>query len=656
MNSQPLVMLKNLSRCLLLFFFYSQVVVANVPAREFFTEPDFASISMSPDGKRIAGVRRENGEAFLEVSEASGRGGVYRLAATDLSKGKTSIDQWAWIDPVRLVVQSTSERRGIEDLLDTRKKSEWSVWDLSNSKPERASLKRITTPGWVVEALPDQEQEFLYAKSGAYSKIYRIRADQLSAPGKLSKLSAVDGGQFTASNEVRSVSGYAVRWFLDADSKPRAVLHFDSEGDLTLSAFNDEGETEVLEQWRDADKEPSKGKVVPIALAPGKGKFYGLDFNEDIERSIFLLDYESGEKTLIHEISAYKIVDLILSPLDGSLIGVRTVRNGNRVDEYFDKAVSGSKSQSGADIESELGRSPDGEKRLVYRESHNQPGVFLLYSSTSSKVVGERFPGLRGKLGGRLIEETFKVGDLDIPYLLSLPDNGTGPSPLVLLPHGGPIGVFDDRSYDPLTQYLVASGYAVLRVNFRGSGGYTAELKEAGKQQWGALMLEDIYRVTDSVVQRADIDRKRVCVLGISYGGYASAMMATRHPELFRCAASIAGVSDINLMLNSTRLNPRQRAWSRDYIGDPRKDYDTLKAVSPAYLTSELQVPIFVAHGGKDEVVDPEHGFRLKTALEASGKPFEWYFDPEVGHSLGGPESRARIFERAKVFLDSVLM
>jgi dipeptidyl aminopeptidase/acylaminoacyl peptidase len=131
------------------------------------------------------------------------------------------------------------------------------------------------------------------------------------------------------------------------------------------------------------------------------------------------------------------------------------------------------------------------------------------------------------------------------------------------MPHGGPIGVFDHRYFDLDTLFLASKGFAVLRVNFRGSGGHSKALEDAGEQQWGNLMLVDIKAATDKVITRDDIDADHVCVFGMSYGGYAATMLAMQHPERYRCAISYAGVTDLNLYLNAPELNKRQDAWLR---------------------------------------------------------------------------------------------
>lgn len=632
---------------------------AGVPAAQFFTQPDYTSANLSPDGQRVAAIRYRDGVQLLEVRAVADDARRLLVEEGDIPGREATIRAWDWIDNRHIIFQVTAVKKGIEDLLDTRTSSQWFVADVGGGEPV---LKQILTRGWLVDPLPAEPGKFLFAKSGSYSKVYRIDTARLSAPGKLNKLAAVDGGQFVPSNEVCSVEGYAVRWFFDRQGEVRAALHFDREGELSLSTFGGEGGeggAELIHRWTDSpDGQEENRRVIPVALAGETGKFYGLDFNEEEERSIYLLDFARDTEKLVRKVDSYKIVDLILSPEDGTLIGARTLRNATLVDEYFRQVegVTPSVRVSGDEFTLDLDRSSDDAVRLQYREGHDLPGQYLLRfrGSQQPRRVGSQYPALSGKIDSRLVEDRVEVEGLEIPYLLTLPA-GPGKFPLIVLPHGGPVDVFDDRNYDPITQYFAAAGYAVLRVNFRGSSGYSEALKEAGKKQWGGLILEDIYRATLAVTGRREVDANRVCALGISYGGYASAMLSILHPELYRCAASVAGVTDVNLMLNSPRLSERQVEWTREYVGDPVREYEQLKAISPVYLAERFTRPLLIAHGGEDKVVDPEHSHRLKLMLQRLDKPFEWYFEPGVGHDFGGAETKAALFTRLKSFVDTNL-
>jgi dipeptidyl aminopeptidase/acylaminoacyl peptidase len=116
---------------------------------------------------------------------------------------------------------------------------------------------------------------------------------------------------------------------------------------------------------------------------------------------------------------------------------------------------------------------------------------------------------------------------LELHGFLTAPLNAaTEPLPLVVMPHGGPFGIFDEWSFDIETQMLAQSGYAVLRINFRGSGNYGRAFHQAGARQWGGTMQHDLTDATRWAIEQKIADPQRICIYGASYGAYAAMMGA----------------------------------------------------------------------------------------------------------------------------------
>lgn len=305
-------------------------------------------------------------------------------------------------------------------------------------------------------------------------------------------------------------------------------------------------------------------------------------------------------------------------------------------------------------------RSSNTRYQLIYRDSHSQPNHFVVVDTQTHKEyqVASYHPHLMNVLSSRLVEGRVTVEGLEIPYLLTLPSSDAAHnkrSPLLVMPHGGPIGVFDSRYFDLYTQYFAQQGFAVLRVNFRGSSGYTQALRDAGAKQFGDLILKDIYKATQEVAQRQDIDENKMCALGFSYGGYASTMLTVNYPDTYRCGVNVAGVSDINLYLNSSTVTKRQDTWLKKNIGDSLADYEKLKNQSPVYLAEKFTRPIYIIHGELDETVNVEHAYRLKAVLEKYHKPYKWKIYPEMDHSFVSQEINVDLFSEVIQFLKKEL-
>src|SRR5260370_14629043 len=118
------------------------------------------------------------------------------------------------------------------------------------------------------------------------------------------------------------------------------------------------------------------------------------------------------------------------------------------------------------------------------------------------------------------------------------------------MPHGGPHFIRDDWGFDPEAQFFASQGFAVLRVNYRGSGGYGRRYQESGYGKWGNRIIDDILEATRLVIKKGMVDSSRLCIYGASFGGYAPPQSSVRAPSLFPCAIGYAGVYDLTLMGN----------------------------------------------------------------------------------------------------------
>src|SRR5690606_36518700 len=174
------------------------------------------------------------------------------------------------------------------------------------------------------------------------------------------------------------------------------------------------------------------------------------------------------------------------------------------------------------------------------------------------------------------------------------------PLPTVIFPHGGPQSR-DVAAFDPLVQLMTSRGYAVFQLNFRGSTGYGREFREAGHRQWGQAMQDDVTDGTRWLIGEGYSDSDRICIVGWSYGGYAALMGAVKEPDLYRCASSIAGVTDLPATLRHRRPFLLGNIPTR-FIGDLWKGRASLRENSPVNRAADFHVPVLLAHGTRDRV------------------------------------------------------
>jgi dipeptidyl aminopeptidase/acylaminoacyl peptidase len=233
---------------------------------------------------------------------------------------------------------------------------------------------------------------------------------------------------------------------------------------------------------------------------------------------------------------------------------------------------------------------------------------------------------------------------------LTRPRDAPGPYPLVVLPHGGPHYVRDTWDYDWEAQLLAAYGYAVLQVNFRGSGGYGEDFMRAGFREWGGKIQDDITDATLWAIQQNIAAKDNICIYGASFGGYAALMGAVREPSLYQCAASYAGITDLELMYK--RGDTHQSAIGRYYLQDViGADQQELHARSPDYNAEKIQIPILLIHGKADWRVDYEHATRMRDALEAAHKDVQFVSLNFEGHGAYDEENRVAVYTALLDFL-----
>jgi len=225
---------------------------------------------------------------------------------------------------------------------------------------------------------------------------------------------------------------------------------------------------------------------------------------------------------------------------------------------------------------------------------------------------------------------------------------------MVVLVHGGPYEVTETWGYDAEAALIAENGYAVLRVNFRGSGGYGNAFVEKGFRQWGRAMQDDLTDATRWAIQQGHADPGKVCIYGMSYGGYAALMGAVREPGLYRCVAGYAAPYDLAKMYKwgSIRRSDLGLEYLERVLG---KDKQELAAYSPAQRADAIKVPVLLAHGRLDARVDVRHSQQLAKAMRKAGTPVELVEYPNEGHGLAIDADREDFYARLLAFLDAHL-
>jgi dipeptidyl aminopeptidase/acylaminoacyl peptidase len=250
---------------------------------------------------------------------------------------------------------------------------------------------------------------------------------------------------------------------------------------------------------------------------------------------------------------------------------------------------------------------------------------------------------------------------LEIPAYLTVPKGSSGKDlPMVVMVHGGPWVPGDTWRWNPEVQFLASRGYAVLQPNFRGTTRYGWKHFSSSFKQWGLTMQDDVTDGVQWAVAQGVADPKRVCIYGASYGGYATMMGLAKTPDLFKCGVNYVGVTDLDLFVNATWSDFAYSEFLsygiKDMFGDWNADRAKLLTVSPVELASRIKAPVLMAYGASDVRVVPEHGTRMKAALERVGHAPEVYMMVEgEGHGFQDMKNQVQFYGAMEKFLDKYI-
>jgi dipeptidyl aminopeptidase/acylaminoacyl peptidase len=300
--------------------------------------------------------------------------------------------------------------------------------------------------------------------------------------------------------------------------------------------------------------------------------------------------------------------------------------------------------------------SQDRKKIVVLVDSPTLGPAYALVDLTTKQAswLGGRYQKLTPEDVSPVQPIRFKAQDgLELTGYLTTPAGATARNlPLVVFPHGGPASR-DEPGFDWWAQAMASRGYAVLQVNFRGSDGFGGAFLKAGFGEWGRKMQTDLSDGVRYLAAQGLIDPKRVCIVGASYGGYAALGGAALDPGVYRCAVSVAGLSDLGRFVNWSKTQngvTAFRYWTRFMGAEAARD-PALNEISPAAHVDRVAIPVLLIHGKDDTVVPLEQSRIMADALKKAGKPVELVVQAGADHWLSRGETRLQTLETTIAFL-----
>ena len=615
-----------------------------------FKLPQYAAMQLSPDGEHIAALAPVAGHQNVVVLDVAKRGAIPVTALN--SRDITTV---RWINSKRLLL--TTGTLGTQDF-DARGGGLFAI-DRDGTNARQVGEGRdeqmaggtrfVVRPITFVRTLPGETDDFIAQE---------IVADhQRASPGALLRIDSRTGRRAVLSTG-KPEAAEGEGWIVDRDGVARVFIA-SSENKARIYYRNG---TDAPWQKLDEFSTLSGSQWTPLAVAEDNKTLYVNSWRGHDKAEIVRYDPET--RTFGETLAAHPQVDLgdLVKTSQGKLLGVRFEADKGGV-AWFDEDLA--KVQSAMDralpgTVNRLSWSNDRQRFIVTARSDVLPASFYLFDRKSGKVewLADSRPWIDAKKMSPVTPIRYKARDgLEIPGYLTVPRDSSGKNlPTVVMIHGGPWVSGDHWYYNPEVQFLASRGYAVLQPNFRGTTRYGWKHFSSSFKQWGLTMQDDITDGVQWAIDQGVADPKRICIYGASYGGYATMMGLAKTPELFKCGINYVGVTDLNLFATATwsdfAYSEFLKYGMKDMVGDLSGDTQRLKTTSPVEMADRIKAPVLMAYGASDVRVVPEHGTRMKSALERLGKKPQWMMVDGEGHGFREMKNQERFYGAMEKFLD----
>jgi len=611
----------NLSKIFLVLFFFMSTSFAMQAAtiEDFSRHPQYLNIKISPDGKHIAALVNRDGVNALVFFETKTSKITYSISS---DRGEQP-GEYYWVNNERVIIQVEQLRGSLEQPLNF---GELYAVNYDGSKRKmiygyRSHNSSSGNAGFLLDLLPDDPDNVLII-----TQKFSRKSDVLA---KVDKLNVYNGkGNYVT----RAPIPYS-HFLVDNAGIPRFVAGIDENAKQQLFYIKEKGD-----KWQRFGEE-FEGTFTPVAFSKNNENVYALKSTDGNAEGLYKYNLVTKEETLLFRSELVEPTYIMQSSLN-EIYGLRIDEDYPRYiyldesnkDAQLHKALYGAFKSDSIDITS---KTADKKNIIVKVSSDRNPGTFYLFDTTTmtTKHLYSQVPWLKPNDLSPL--EPFRLTSPDgltINGFITLPKEKKANLPTVILPHGGP-HARDYWQYDPQVQMLANAGYAVVQVNFRGSTGYGKKFMEAGYENWGTKIQDDILLATKYAIQQGVADKNKICIFGVSFGGYSALQSAIKSPELFKCAIGYAGVYDLPMLYEEGDIESFK--WGDAYL-DKTLGTDKTKQIeqSPVYNVDKLKAAVLLIHGEDDERAPLEHAEKLRDALDEKGHPYEWLTKNKEGHGF----------------------
>ena len=615
-----------------------------LPIEAFAGLKDFSQIKLSPNGENLSFVRNHKGTLVLMVKNLK-TGDTKAILNADNRTVFFDWYSWANDNVILLGARFIKYQFGGAKYTSTLLYS----YNLTNKDGIKLAFRAVPSrderqPQFadrIVSFLPEQEDKILVQGDFTVPNNPAVYELDLNTLRK---------------SKVQRQRNNVTDWFADRQGNVRIAKKMD-ETQFTYELLNAEtGDWDTL-----FDYEVFSEQSISILGFDKNPNLLYISALHNGRDALFRLNLTTKERELIYSNDKYDFDGSIFySSKTGEVAGFTDshIEDGvNYWDADLDKLhrslrVSLPKDDYDIDI---LSTTKDQQKYILYVSSAKSSGSYLLGDRTKNQVsaIADAYPQIDETVYGGKERISYKARDgLTIEGYLTLPVGYKKGDklPTIIFPHGGPMAR-DYANFDYWTALLAYHGYAVLQPNFRGSSGYGYEFLMQSIQGFGLAMQDDLQDGANWLIEQGIAQPEKICIGGASYGGYAALMAVVKHPETFKCAASFAGVSDLEHLVFKARYFTNKEIVRKQFGTDD----DMLEANSPVTYAKQINRPILLVHGSDDSVVPVYHSREMEDELDDENKDVTYIELEDGDHYLSHQAHRVKTLQAFLDFFDKHL-
>lgn len=635
---------------------------ANSQAELYGKSREVRSLSISPNGQQIAYLYTIKGETSLVARPIDGEGGV----RVNVDGIKPRSVEWSGPNHVLLYASQTENNYAFSSPLiefwavfsvDVRTGKSVQLLGRSRSMDLQSSLANVRGKTW-----DEDGTVFMAARTSAI----RRRNSSVGVAGYTRgdyDLYEVDGNTGRGSRIAKGKSN-TDNWLVQSDGSVVArVDHSDKSNRYRILAPQDRT---LGRNWDEIYAEETEIPNLSIygTNADDTALIIGTRLKTD-RFALFEMTIADGaiSPTALYEHEFVDVSSILTDEYTGQVVGAEIVyaaREQRFFQGEFVRVVDAAKKALPDGYRVYLEDWDRDRKRFIFfAQSDSDSGIYLLLDTNKGdlKLIARAYPEVGQEALSPVKPFVYKTRDnVTIQGYLTIPKGAEAKNlPLVAMPHGGPESR-DEMGYDWWSQFIAAQGYAVVQMNFRGSWGYGINFTNAGYGEWGGAMQDDVTDGVNHLVAEGIADPDRICIVGGSYGGYAAMAGAAFTPDLYKCAMSYSGVTDLNRKFRWVKKRFGAKSSTYEYwlknMGEPGKELD---GRSPALAADQIKADVLLIHGKDDTVVDIEQSEVMAEKLEKAGRPHEFIILDGEDHWLSTEETRVAMLEALGGFLEKHL-